>query len=82
MGRRRPGPGLTPPSGCPHPAVRAHEDRLTELFPDEQRASVDQLVGLLIGPLQAGRASGLAGAGAPRDAEAIYRLVFGILRPT
>ena len=52
---------------------------LSELFPDEQRESVDLLVGLLADP------SGLAGSGAARrrtadvDAEAIYRLVFGLL---
>jgi len=57
----------------------ADEDRLSELFPDEQRESVDLLVDLLSDPLAA-----LAPAGAPteairRDAEAIYRLVFGLL---
>ncbi len=57
----------------------ANEDRLSELFPEEQRESVDLLVGLLVDPLAA-----LSGAPEPsdevrRDAEAIYRLVFGLL---
>ena len=57
----------------------ANEDRLSELFPDEQRESVDLLVGLVADPLAA-----LAPPGTPDDstrfvAEAIYRLVFGLL---
>jgi AcrR family transcriptional regulator len=58
----------------------AHEDRLAELFPDEQRASVDLLVGLLTEPLRAasGRPGGAGAVG--DDAEAVYRLTFGVLR--
>ncbi len=55
----------------------ANEDRLTELFPDEQRASVDLLVGLLIEPI---RAATDRPQSAGDDAEAVYRLAFGVLR--
>jgi len=56
----------------------ANEDRLAEVFPDEQRESVGLLVGLLVGPLRAG--SSRRAAEVRDDAEAIYRLVFGVLR--
>jgi uncharacterized Ntn-hydrolase superfamily protein len=56
----------------------AHQDRLAELFPDEQRASVDLLVDLLVGPLAAGGRVG--GDRARRDAVAVYHLAFGALR--
>jgi len=56
----------------------ANEDRLAEVFPDEQRESVDLLVGLLIGPLVDG--TGRRPAAVRDDADAIYRLVFGVLR--
>jgi AcrR family transcriptional regulator len=51
----------------------ANHDRLVEAFPDEQRASVELLVGLL--------ADALPGKGAQRrrDADAIYHLAFGTL---
>jgi len=56
----------------------ANEDRLAELFPDEQRESVDLLVGLLANAL--GTVPGRGDPGRDlRDAEAIYRLVFGVL---
>jgi len=58
----------------------ANEDRLAELFPDEQRESVELLVGLLVPPLTEGSGSAALAAGAHDDAEAIYRLVFGVLR--
>jgi AcrR family transcriptional regulator len=61
----------------------ANEDRLSELFPMEQRESVDLLVDLLVQPLtDATPVDGPPDAppDAPRrDAEAIYRLVFGLL---
>lgn len=57
----------------------ANEDRLSELFPDEQRESVDLLVGLLLDPLAALTGAPSSGEGVRRDAEAIYRLVFGLL---
>lgn len=55
----------------------AHQDRLTEQFPEEQAQSVALLVDLLAGAI-----CGLAGktrAGAARDAAAVYELVFGTL---
>jgi AcrR family transcriptional regulator len=57
----------------------ANEDRLSELFPEEQRESVDLLVDLLVGPLTEAAAPGSPPDGPRRDAEAIYRLVFGLL---
>jgi AcrR family transcriptional regulator len=58
----------------------ANEDRLAELFPDEHRQSVDLLVGLLVDPLLQGSGQATPGVGVHDDAEAIYRLVFGVLR--
>lgn len=57
----------------------ANEDRLSELFPDEQRESVDLLVALLVDELVELAPAGTPAAVVRRDAEAIYRLVFGIL---
>ncbi len=57
----------------------ANEDRLSELFPDEQRESVDLLVALLVDELAELAPAGTPAAMVRRDAEAIYRLVFGIL---
>ncbi|HVM66741.1 MAG TPA: TetR/AcrR family transcriptional regulator [Acidimicrobiales bacterium] len=56
----------------------ANEARLAERFPEEQQASVDLLVGLLVPAV-----SELAGgrpADARRDADAVYHLAFGALR--
>jgi AcrR family transcriptional regulator len=58
----------------------ANEDRLSELFPDEQRESVDLLVGLLVEPLAALSGAPATGQRVRSDAEAIYRLVFGLLQ--
>ncbi len=64
------------------------EQRLSELFPEEQRASVDVLIGLLDEPI--GRLRGASGTtgrngdtgvdGARRAATLVYRLVFATLR--
>jgi AcrR family transcriptional regulator len=56
----------------------ANEARLAEQFPDEQRASVDLLVGLLVPPIVS--LTGGRRADARRDAEAVYHLAFGALR--
>ena len=58
----------------------ANEDRLAELFPDEHRESVRLLVGLLVDPLCEGSDPATPGAEAHDDAEAICRLIFGVLR--
>jgi AcrR family transcriptional regulator len=56
----------------------AHQDRLAELFPDEQQQSVDLLVAQLAAAVRE-----LPGARTPtrarRDAQAIYELAFGTL---
>jgi AcrR family transcriptional regulator len=63
----------------------ADQDRLAEAFPEEQRASVDLLVGLLVDCLEAFPRTGVRRGGrrsvetARRDAEAIYRLAFATL---
>ena len=57
----------------------ANEDRLSELFPEEQRESVDLLVDLLVVPLTEASPTGAPADGPRRDAEAVYRLVFGLL---
>jgi len=57
----------------------ANEDRLSELFPEEQRESVDLLVDLLVVPLTEASPKGAPADGPRRDAEAVYRLVFGLL---
>ena len=84
--RPRSGPGSR---GCwPRPPTRrpprtrpfaANEDRLAELFPEEQRESVDLLVGCWSTP-RPGHGAGVGPGGIRDDAEAIYRLVFGDLR--
>jgi|GEM_PF-6588992 len=91
-GRDHPTPAQSSPSPTttvtPSAAERtqpflANENRLSELFPMEQRESVDLLVDLLVQPLtDATPVDGPPDAppDAPRrDAEAIYRLVFGLL---
>jgi AcrR family transcriptional regulator len=55
----------------------AHQDRLAEQFPAEQKQSVDLLVDLLAG--EVAEATGKARAAAARDALAIYELAFGTL---
>jgi AcrR family transcriptional regulator len=57
----------------------ANEDRLSELFPEEQRESVDLLVDLLVVPLTEASPDGAPVDKPRRDAEAVYRLVFGLL---
>jgi AcrR family transcriptional regulator len=62
-----------------------NQDRLVEAFPEEQQASVDLLVGLLVDSLEELRSAGPGraarrGAGtARRDAEAVYRLALATL---
>ena len=63
------------------------EQRLSELFPDEQRTSVDLLIGLLDEPINRlqGASGGRAGAGGRDDAVhttaiMVYRLAFATLR--
>jgi AcrR family transcriptional regulator len=62
-----------------------NQDRLVEAFPEEQQASVDRLVDLLVGSLEELRTTvpgrgGRRGPGtARRDAEAIYRLSLATL---
>ena len=51
------------------------QDRLTDLFPAEQQASFDLLIGQLVDALR-----GLPGTPSRRDAEAIYHATFGSLR--
>ena len=58
----------------------ANEDRLAELFPDEQRESVDLLMGLLIEPLDRAHVASSGPDASRDDAGAIYRLAFGVLR--
>ncbi len=77
--------GMLTQASNPRAAARtrpfvANEDRISQLFPEEQRASVDQLIDLLVEPI-----NGLAvRRGRDRevrlDAEAVYQLVFGALR--
>ena len=56
----------------------ANEARLAERFPEEQQASLELLVGLLVPPIV--ELSGARRADARRDAEAVYHLAFGALR--
>jgi AcrR family transcriptional regulator len=56
----------------------ANETRLAERYPDEQQASVDLLVGLLVPPIAA--LCGARRVDARRDADAVYHLAFGALR--
>ena len=56
----------------------AHQDRLAEQFPDEQRQSVDLLVGVLADAV--GAIDGARGRqAARRDARAVYHLTMGTL---
>jgi AcrR family transcriptional regulator len=76
--------GVLAQAGQPDAAARtrpffANEDRLAERFPDEHRASVDQLVGQLVSALRRLGPGGKAKVEAQRDAEAIYELAFGTL---
>ena len=54
-----------------------NEDRLAEAFPEEQRASVELLVNLLLAPVAK---LGREGPAARADATAIYRLTFATLK--
>jgi AcrR family transcriptional regulator len=58
----------------------ANEDRITELFPEEQRQSIDQLVNLLVEPLDDLVVDRSDRGETQLDAEAIYQVVFGTLR--
>lgn len=58
----------------------ANEDRLSELFPEEQRESVDLLIDLLVAPLGADAPPGVGPDLIRRDAEAVYAVTFGVLR--
>jgi len=63
----------------------ANQDRLAEAFPQEQQASFDLLVGLLVDALEghphdgSRRSTRGAALAARRDAEAVYRLAFATL---
>jgi AcrR family transcriptional regulator len=57
----------------------ANEDRLAELFPDEQRESIDLVVGLLADALSDPSSAPASTGDAQPNAEAVYRLVFGML---
>jgi AcrR family transcriptional regulator len=75
--------GVLAQAGNPRAAARtrpfvANEDRLAELFPTEQRESVDLVVALLADAL-AERSAEPDPTGDRQDAEAVYQLVFGIL---
>jgi AcrR family transcriptional regulator len=56
----------------------ANEDRLAERFPDEHRASVEQLIGQLVGAMH-GLRRGKSKVETQRDAEVVYELTFGTL---
>jgi AcrR family transcriptional regulator len=56
-----------------------HQDHLAEKFPEEQRASVELLLELLLPPLER-LGGGGARAAQRRDALAIYHLTFGLMR--
>jgi AcrR family transcriptional regulator len=58
----------------------ANQDRLADLFPVEQQASVDLLVDLLVDALGKMPAAGHDRRLTRRDAEAIYYATFGALR--
>jgi AcrR family transcriptional regulator len=55
----------------------AHQDRLAEQFPEEQKRSVDLLIDLLADPIA--EIAGRSRTPARRDANAIYQLAFGTL---
>jgi AcrR family transcriptional regulator len=74
--------GVLAQASSPRAAARtrpfvANEDRLWELFPDEQRESIDLLMTVLADALA--KAPGSSRADARRNAESIYHLVFGSL---
>jgi AcrR family transcriptional regulator len=58
----------------------ANEDRISDLFPDEQQASVDQLIDLLVEPITELAVRPAREREVRLDADAVYQLVFGILR--
>ena len=58
----------------------ANEDRISELFPAEQRASVDQLIDLLVDPIGELVVQPARHREVRLDAEAVYHLAFGTLR--
>jgi len=75
--------GVLAQASSPRAATRtrpfvANEDRLSELFPDEQRESVDLLVDLLAEALSTVHPTA-SKSRTRRDAMAVYRLVFGTL---
>ena len=77
--------GVLAQASEPHAAARsrpfvANEDRLAQLFPAEQQASVDMLVDLLVEALSDVVAEAQGPAQIRRDAEAIYRLTFATLQ--
>jgi len=74
--------GVLAQAGDPQAASRTlpffiNEDRLAEAFPDEQRASVELLVNLLVAPITK---MGRDGPTAKADATAVYRLSFATLK--
>jgi AcrR family transcriptional regulator len=77
--------GVLAQASEPHAAARsrpfvANEDRLAQLFPAEQQASVDMLVDLLAGALSDAVAESEDPEQIRRDAEAIFRLTFATLQ--
>ncbi len=58
----------------------ANEDRLAQLFPAEQQASVDMLVDLLVEALSGAARDSDDPEHVRRDAEAIFRLTFATLQ--
>jgi hypothetical protein len=81
--------GVLAQASDPHAAGRTkpfviREDRLAEAFPDEHEASVEQLVALLVPPLdelaRQGKQSRRDEERLREDARAIYRLTFATLR--
>jgi AcrR family transcriptional regulator len=77
--------GVLAQASEPHAAARsrpfvANEDRLAQLFPAEQQASVVMLVDLLVGALSDLVADSEDPEQVRRDAEAIYRLTFATLQ--
>jgi AcrR family transcriptional regulator len=76
--------GVLAQASEPHAAARsrpfvANEDRLAQLFPAEQQASVDMLVDLLVGALSELVADSEDSVQVRRDGEAIFRLTFATL---
>ena len=76
--------GVLAQAGDPGAATRtrpfiAHQDRLSEAFPQEQQTSVDLLIDQLAGALERLAGAKARRAEVRRDAEAIYYMVIGIL---